>query len=130
MNVNLNRVLINNDIIEEYYVQDGIDQGEVWSPILWRIFYDALLIRLEEVKKKDRSKNEEEKLEIMINATAFMNDTMLIENDKESIDKMIKICHQFFEINDIKANVSKYELIKINYKKDKLIIEGKEIKKS
>ncbi|GET57261.1 hypothetical protein GLOIN_2v1790647 [Rhizophagus irregularis DAOM 181602=DAOM 197198] len=102
MNVNLNRVLINNDIIEEYYVQDD-----------WK-----------KLKKKT------EKLEIMINATAFMNDTMLIENDKESIDKMIKICHQFFEINDIKANVSKYELIKINYKKDKLIIEGKEIKKS
>jgi hypothetical protein len=31
---------------EEYYVQDSIDQGEVWSPLLWRIFYDALLMRL------------------------------------------------------------------------------------
>ncbi|PKK61915.1 hypothetical protein RhiirC2_791133 [Rhizophagus irregularis] len=100
MNVNLNRfnrVLINNDMIEEYYVQDGIDQGETGY-------------KIEVEKIIDRSKNEEEKLEIMINATAFMNDTMLIENDKESIDKMIKIWHQFFEINDITANVSKYEL--------------------
>lgn len=51
MNVNLNRF---NRVLIKYYVQDDIDQGEVWSPILWRIFYDALLIRLEEVKKKDR----------------------------------------------------------------------------
>ncbi|PKC66904.1 hypothetical protein RhiirA1_459091 [Rhizophagus irregularis] len=106
MNVNLNRfnrVLINNDMIEEYYVQDD------WKKLKKKTGYE-----IEVEKIIDRSKNEEEKLEIMINATAFMNDTMLIENDKESIDKMIKICHQFFEINDIKANVSKYELIKIN----------------
>ncbi|RGB43414.1 hypothetical protein C1646_749803 [Rhizophagus diaphanus] len=54
MDINLNifnRVIVNNSMTEEYYVQDRIDQGEVWSQILWRNFYDALLARLEEVKE-------------------------------------------------------------------------------
>ncbi|PKY56491.1 hypothetical protein RhiirA4_286407, partial [Rhizophagus irregularis] len=38
-----NRILVNNETTDEYHVEDGLDQGEVWSPILWRIFYDALL---------------------------------------------------------------------------------------
>ncbi|PKK58091.1 hypothetical protein RhiirC2_823927, partial [Rhizophagus irregularis] len=51
--------------------------------------------------------NEEtiEKEEITINATAFMDDTTIIGKDKKSIEKMVEICHEFFQINDIKANV-------------------------
>jgi hypothetical protein len=30
-----NRVIVNKEFTEEYYIQDGLDQGEVWSPILW-----------------------------------------------------------------------------------------------
>ncbi|EXX65920.1 hypothetical protein RirG_128680 [Rhizophagus irregularis DAOM 197198w] len=43
---------------------------------------------------------------------------------------MIEICHQFFNINDIKANVSKYELIKINNDKEELLIKGESITKT
>lgn len=119
MDVNLNRynrVLVNNELTEEYYIEDGIDQGEVWSPLLWRIFYDALLTRLNEIKEEtgynfyeekiiDKTKKEIEILEISINATAFMDDTMLISKNKIQLNKMIEICHQFFKINDIKANI-------------------------
>ncbi|CAB4420180.1 unnamed protein product [Rhizophagus irregularis] len=88
MEINLNRfnkVLVNNDTTEEYYVQDRIDQGEVWSPILWRIFYDALLARLDEIKDEvgyklneiklivDIDKREEEELTVTFNVTAFMD---------------------------------------------------------
>lgn len=125
---------------EEYYVQDGIDQGEVWFPILWRIFYDALLTRLEQIKDKVRykieenkiiniDKREEEKLELNFNVTAFMDDTTLISKNKEGLEKMIKIRHEFFKINDIKANIGKYKLIKINNNQDNLVIEGEEVKK-
>ncbi|GET57596.1 hypothetical protein GLOIN_2v1790647 [Rhizophagus irregularis DAOM 181602=DAOM 197198] len=61
---------------------------------------------------------------------AFMDDTTLISKNKIQLTKMIEICHQFFKINDIKANISKYELIKINDKeKEDLIIEGEKISK-
>src|SRR5271163_3985390 len=31
-----------------YEVQDGIDQGDLLSPLLWRIFYDPLLQEIDE----------------------------------------------------------------------------------
>ncbi|EXX77812.1 hypothetical protein RirG_020420 [Rhizophagus irregularis DAOM 197198w] len=29
---------------------DGIDQGDALSPLLWRIFYDPLLVRIQQTK--------------------------------------------------------------------------------
>ncbi|PKK64962.1 hypothetical protein RhiirC2_853935 [Rhizophagus irregularis] len=58
-----------------------------------------------------------------------MDDTTLISKNKEGLEKMIKICHEFFKINDIKANIGKYELIKINNNQDNLVIKGEEVKK-
>ncbi|PKB96285.1 hypothetical protein RhiirA5_435086 [Rhizophagus irregularis] len=143
MDISLNRfnkILVNNELTDSYHIEDGIDQGEVWSPILWRIFYDALLSRLNEIKEEtgyilheeriiNRDNNEKEILDISINATAFMDDTTLISSNKRQLERMINICHEFFKINDIKANVSKYELIKINNKTEDLIIEGNKIEK-
>lgn len=74
---------------EKYYVQDGVDQGEVWSPILWKIFYDVLLKRLENIKKEvgyeikttkilDIVKGDVKEMKIKFYVTAFMDDTILI----------------------------------------------------
>jgi hypothetical protein len=29
---------------EPYYVEDGIDQGEVWSPILWHLTTSKIIM--------------------------------------------------------------------------------------
>ena len=143
MEISLNRfnkVIVGKEMTEEYYVQDGIDQGEVWSPILWRIFYDPLLTRLKTIKKEaghtleidriiDINKKTTEVLRKTVNVTAFMDDTTLIAKDKNNLEKMIKICHEFFDINDIQANVKKYELIKINKPDEDLIINENKILK-
>ncbi|KAG9304397.1 hypothetical protein G9A89_019959 [Geosiphon pyriformis] len=44
-----NRVMTNFSLTDGYHVHDGLDQGEVFSPLLWRIFYDSLLC---EVKRQ------------------------------------------------------------------------------
>ncbi|GES91125.1 hypothetical protein GLOIN_2v1827388 [Rhizophagus clarus] len=147
MDINLNRtnkVIVNGEFTKEYEVEDGVDQGEVWSPLLWRIFYDALLTRLAKIKNEtgytmettkhiDINKNISKKLEITYNASAFMDDTTLIGGNKQKLIKMIEICHEFFEINDIKANIKKYELIRINSSEDnennELIINNEKIEK-
>ncbi|EXX55428.1 hypothetical protein RirG_225510 [Rhizophagus irregularis DAOM 197198w] len=86
---------------------------------------------LYEEKIIDKNKiKDKEIIEISINVTAFMDDTTLISKNKKQLEKMIEICHQFFNINDIKANVSKYELIKINNDKEDLSIEGELITKT
>ena len=33
-------------LTERYTIEDGLDQGETWSPILWRIFYNSLLAEI------------------------------------------------------------------------------------
>ena len=38
-------------LTEEIKAGDGIDQGEVISPLLWRIFYDPLLDRIQNKTK-------------------------------------------------------------------------------
>ena len=41
------RVITKNGLSEGFQAQDGIDQGEVISPLMWRIFYDPLLCRIQ-----------------------------------------------------------------------------------
>lgn len=50
----------------------------------------------------------------MYNAIAFMEDTTLIAKDENLIKYLLDICHSFYKMCDIKANVKKYELIRIN----------------
>ena len=37
------KVVTSYGLTEEFEAEDGIDQGEVVSPLVWRIFYDPLL---------------------------------------------------------------------------------------
>ncbi|PKK71917.1 hypothetical protein RhiirC2_777811 [Rhizophagus irregularis] len=61
-----------------------------------------------------RSSDEEIDEYLTFNTIAFMDDTTLISRDKISLEKMIKICHEFFTINDIQVDIKKNEFIKIN----------------
>lgn len=53
-----------------------------------------------------------------------MDDTTLISYSKEGIEELINVCHDFFGINDIQANIKKYELLKINSKEDMNNVDG------
>jgi hypothetical protein len=108
--------------------------------LLWRIFYDPLLVYLEKIKDETGYKIELNYLEniskkpieksLTYNCTSYMDDTTLIGRSKEKLTKMVDICHEFFKINDIKANIGKYELIKINDRKnDTLIINNIKVEK-
>ncbi|GBC44877.2 hypothetical protein GLOIN_2v1790647 [Rhizophagus irregularis DAOM 181602=DAOM 197198] len=97
------RVLVNGELSEAYYIEDGIDQGEAWSPII--IMENVL----QSIINKQRRKNT-----TMYNAIAFMEDTTLIAKDENLIKYLLDICHSFYKMCDIKANVKKYELIRIN----------------
>src|SRR3954447_21471374 len=44
------RVITAQELSEPFVGEDGIDQGETISLLLWRIFYDPLLCRIQENK--------------------------------------------------------------------------------
>ncbi|KAG9286810.1 hypothetical protein G9A89_012360 [Geosiphon pyriformis] len=43
----VNRVMTDFGLMDRYEVHDGLDQGEVFLPLLWRIFYDPLLYEVD-----------------------------------------------------------------------------------
>ncbi|GBC28561.2 hypothetical protein GLOIN_2v1817843 [Rhizophagus irregularis DAOM 181602=DAOM 197198] len=89
------------------------------------------------IRKFIRSRNREintsrsgDTQKLPVKSTAFMDDTTIISDSKDKLEKLISMCHSFFKINNIQANIQKYELIKINAKeKEDLNIEGVKIKK-
>ena len=45
------RIITAYGLTEEIVAGDGIDQGEVISPLIWRIFYDPLLEKIQEEER-------------------------------------------------------------------------------
>ena len=46
----LNRVITDVGLTQEYRMENGIDQGEIISPLLWIIYYDPLFIKIKSIK--------------------------------------------------------------------------------
>src|SRR5688572_16705299 len=97
--------------------KDGIDQGETISPLLWRIFYDPLLCKIQNSDLGYTMReylDDNNKREIRIAASAFADDTLWIGSSREQLQQTINVSNEFFELNDIQINGSKSELIIIN----------------
>ena len=45
------KVITNYGLTQEFTAEDGLDQGEVVSPLLWRIFYNPLLCEIQDKEK-------------------------------------------------------------------------------
>jgi len=45
------KVITSFSLTQEFTAEDGLDQGEVVSPLLWRIFYDPLLYEIQNKRK-------------------------------------------------------------------------------
>ena len=41
-----NKIITNFGLTESYTVNNGIDQGETITPLLWRIYYDPLISQI------------------------------------------------------------------------------------
>lgn len=108
---------------------DGIDQGEVISPLIWRIFYDPLLTRVQhdtslgyniEVNWPAETPPHVITKSLRIACTAFADDTAWIASNKHEMEQILDISNEFYVLNDIKINGEKSEIIVINAKtKDK-----------
>ncbi|KAG9288552.1 hypothetical protein G9A89_006048 [Geosiphon pyriformis] len=84
--------------IHNGWVHDGLDQGEVFSFFLWRIFYDPLLC---EVKKQG-------------SVCVFVNDTIWVSNSQTATQHILNVTSEFFWINNISINNDKTIAISIN----------------
>src|SRR5579871_3373850 len=115
-----NTVITNYGNTDPYEVLIGIDQGEIISPLLWCLYYDPLLCRIEklnlgyQIETKYR-KNIYDKIfqedSVNFSNMAYMDDTQWISDKKEKLEKILEIADSFYNINDIQVNKEKSELL-------------------
>jgi hypothetical protein len=123
-NKRVNRIVTEFGLTNQYTINNGIDQGEVISPLMWCIYYDPLLCEIQYHKslgyqievewKQDLRYNKTTKLSEMISGIAYMDDTTWIAPSKDNMELILKIADSFYDLNGIKVNKKKSELLVIN----------------
>ncbi|KAG9291585.1 hypothetical protein G9A89_022004 [Geosiphon pyriformis] len=93
--------------------KDRINRGEVFLPLLWRIFYDPLLCKVKRHKQLCGIEDDSG-LTSYFSAGAFVNDTIWVGNCQASTQYALNIVSKFFVINDISINSEKTVAIPIN----------------
>ncbi|KAG9289166.1 hypothetical protein G9A89_022475 [Geosiphon pyriformis] len=113
-------------LTDGYYVHDGLDQGEVFFPLLWCISYNSLLC---EVKRQDSvygyrlnshfiSKtgwaDPQAGLSSFLAASAFVDDTIWVGSSQAVTQHILDVASEFFRFNNISVNNDKTVAIPIN----------------
>lgn len=115
-----NKIFTPDELTEEYKMQCGIDQGEIISPLLWIVYYNPLLTKIKESnlgynidgrRVLNLYENISEICNINFSGLSYMDDTNFISEDKENLEKILSIAGSFYDLNDIKINKSKSELL-------------------
>src|SRR6185437_447746 len=107
-------------------VQNGIDQGETITPLLWRIYYDPLISYIYsnssgyiiETSWFTNLKNFlTDNLQTKCFVLAYMDDTLWIALSQTELSKILTIAESFYSIANIQVNPAKLILsTKIKYK--------------
>ncbi|GBB95133.1 hypothetical protein RclHR1_24820004 [Rhizophagus clarus] len=129
-----NRIILHNDNISDpYQVMQGIDQGEVVSPLLWIIYYDPLFARINSLRELaftvelQQIKNiwnpaADQKVSYSTTVQSYLDDTTWVAPSLTHMKTLLEISNEFYELANIQINKDKYRLLTNN----KLYV-GKEI---
>ena len=111
-----NTVITNLGLTPPYQVQNGIDQGETITPLLWRIYYDPLIAHIHSTfsgyststswltNLKSFSTN---KLEANSSVLAYMDDTLWIASNQTELANILSVAESFYNMANIKVNPTK-----------------------
>jgi hypothetical protein len=120
------KIITSLGLTESITAGDGIDQGETISPLLWRIFYDPLLCKIQEnpnfeyimecewTNDLSKQNREVQKIKTRHAAIAYMDDTTWIARSEKDMTRILQEAKSFYEANDSQVNGEKSVLITIN----------------
>jgi len=108
-----NQVITNLGYTNSYPVEDGIDQGETISPILWVIYYDPLIRRIsteypgfsQTISTPTQTKTTHTSI------MAYMDDSLWIAPDKTTLEKILNTANSFYKLTNITVNPIKSILV-------------------
>ena len=88
-----------------YPVISGIDQGEIISPILWCIYYDPLLCRIQNTDlgynlsaewRPHVGNTTTSTVSTQVSTLAYMDDTLWISKSKDDLESILTIADDFY----------------------------------
>lgn len=108
-----------------FKADDGIDQGDSISPLMWRIYYDPLIKAITEDRNRGYRMNclwptdttdltTWTDYHINVSTSVYMDDTAWLDSSKDRLQSTLDIAARFYDLLDIKINHKKCELIVIN----------------
>jgi hypothetical protein len=110
---------------DKYNIQDGLDQGDPISPLLWKIFYDPLIAKVNKMREgykmsasitnNFRTGEQQQKSE-SLNNLVYMDDTTWVAGNGKEMDRILQMAEEFYWINDIQVNKDKTKLVIVNRK--------------
>ncbi|KAG9292216.1 hypothetical protein G9A89_023936 [Geosiphon pyriformis] len=137
----INRVMTDFGLMDKYKVHDGLDQGEMFSLLLWHIFYDSLLCEVKRqvdgceynlnsyfISECGHAKSRAG-LSSFFAVGVFVDNTIWVGSSRNAIQHIFNVASEFFDINDISINNDKTVAIFINCKvvDSSLLISGSPI---
>jgi len=98
-------------LTKKFIAENGIEQGETILLLVWRIFYDPLLRRIQDDQQLGYEIETFEVLNLQMNrvkvkrarqaAVAYADDTTWMAKSKEEMQEIVQISQRFFRFNDI-----------------------------
>ena len=121
-----NSILITNFISSPYELKNGIDQGEVISPLLWICYYDPMfyvinnlpnpfsisLTKIVDINNKDLDKS----IRFNCNVIGYLDDTTWFADSVESLESRLNIASNFYSMANIMVNFDKLKILSAKHK--------------
>ncbi|CAB5382935.1 unnamed protein product [Rhizophagus irregularis] len=122
-----NNVILPFGLSADYDVIQGIDQGEVISPILWIIYYDPMFSHLSKLtenlhithfNKINNIYQPDTGLQIDYSSSVvgYLDDTSWFASSKSQLESNLQIANSFYDMANITINHDKYTILTNNPK--------------
>jgi len=124
------KIITAHGLTSPVHILSGIEQGKTYSLLLWKIYYNLILIYIYNKYNKHLLKiTSSSPLEIIFNKSsssliipsmAFMNDTVWYSKNPKSLQLILNDTQELYKLNNIEINPTKSDLLHISQIKNKL----------
>ena len=126
----LAKVITAHGLTPPIQIKSGIEQGETYSPLLWKIYYDPILTFISQKYNDFFLKiSSSSPLDIISNTPpttitipplAYMDDTVWHCEHPETLQNILNDASALYNLNNIEVNPTKSDLLHISPKKSKI----------